>query len=81
MKKLGIILLVTILGLTAFSLVTVAQDLEGSAKIDGSSTVYPVTQAMAEEFSYVHPDVRVTGFILAISRAFGEPPLNYDGGF
>lgn len=60
MKKLGIILMVTILTLTAFSLVTVAQDLEGSVKVDGSSTVYPVTQAMAEEFSYVHPDVRVT---------------------
>ena len=60
MKKLGIILMVAILGLTVFSMVTVAQDLEGSVKIDGSSTVYPVTQAMAEEFSYAYPDVRVT---------------------
>ena len=60
MKKLGIVLMVAILGLTVFSMVTVAQDLEGSVKIDGSSTVYPVTQAMAEEFSYAYPDVRVT---------------------
>ena len=37
-----------------------AQELEGTIKIDGSSTVYPVTQAMAEEFSYVNPRVRVT---------------------
>jgi phosphate transport system substrate-binding protein len=37
-----------------------AQDLEGSVKIDGSSTVYPITQAMAEEFSYVNSKVRVT---------------------
>jgi phosphate transport system substrate-binding protein len=37
-----------------------AEELEGVIKIDGSSTVYPVTQAMAEEFSYVNPRVRVT---------------------
>jgi len=37
-----------------------AEELEGTVKIDGSSTVYPVTQAMAEEFSYVNPRVRVT---------------------
>ena len=37
-----------------------AEELEGTIKIDGSSTVYPVTQAMAEEFSYVNPRVRVT---------------------
>ncbi len=60
MKKTGLVLMVTILALTAFSLITVAQDLDGSVEIDGSSTVYPVTQAMAEEFSYVHSDVRVT---------------------
>ncbi len=28
--------------------------------IDGSSTVYPITEAMAEEFGKQHPDVRVT---------------------
>jgi len=37
-----------------------AEKLEGTIKIDGSSTVYPITQAMAEEFSYVNPRVRVT---------------------
>lgn len=40
--------------------VSAAEQLEGTIKIDGSSTVYPVTQAMAEEFSYVNPRVRVT---------------------
>ncbi|CAN5744949.1 hypothetical protein BH20CHL1_BH20CHL1_05720 [soil metagenome] len=33
--------------------------LEGRVNIDGSSTVYPVTQAMAEEFNLVAPNVQV----------------------
>ncbi len=35
-------------------------DLRGSISIDGSSTVYPLTEAMAEEFRREAPDVRVT---------------------
>ncbi|MAU36076.1 MAG: protein sphX [Flavobacteriales bacterium] len=34
--------------------------LSGDIKIDGSSTVYPVTEAVAEEFRVKYPDVRVT---------------------
>ena len=34
--------------------------LAGDIKIDGSSTVYPITEAVAEEFRAVHPKVRVT---------------------
>lgn len=34
--------------------------LEGTIKIDGSSTVYPVTEAVAEEFRTVQPGVKVT---------------------
>lgn len=34
-------------------------ELSGSIKIAGSSTVYPVTVAMAEEFSKVHPQVEI----------------------
>jgi phosphate transport system substrate-binding protein len=34
--------------------------LEGSISIDGSSTVYPLTEAMAEEFRKEAPDVKVT---------------------
>ena len=37
-----------------------AADLSGSVAIDGSSTVFPVTEAVAEEFRAVAPDVRVT---------------------
>ncbi len=35
-------------------------ELTGPVKIDGSSTVFPVTEAVAEEFRNVHPKVRVT---------------------
>ncbi|MFD0586436.1 PstS family phosphate ABC transporter substrate-binding protein [Paenibacillus sp. GCM10027627] len=33
--------------------------LSGEVKIDGSSTVFPLTEAAAEEFNAEHPDVRV----------------------
>ena len=35
-------------------------DLTGSVQIDGSSTVYPITEAVAEEFRAEAPDVKVT---------------------
>ncbi len=34
--------------------------LSGTVKVDGSSTVYPISEAMAEEFGKAHPKVRVT---------------------
>lgn len=34
--------------------------LSGDILVDGSSTVYPITEAMAEEFGKEHPNVRVT---------------------
>lgn len=34
--------------------------LSGEVKIDGSSTVYPISEAVAEEFRSVQPNVRVT---------------------
>lgn len=36
-----------------------AVDLSGTIEIDGSSTVFPVSEAVAEEFHKIHPDVRV----------------------
>ena len=33
--------------------------LSGEVKIDGSSTVFPITEAVAEEFRAVYPDVKV----------------------
>jgi phosphate transport system substrate-binding protein len=35
-------------------------DLQGDVAIDGSSTVFPITEAMAEEFQRANPNVRVT---------------------
>jgi phosphate transport system substrate-binding protein len=42
------------------STVNSASDMTGSIKIDGSSTVYPITEAVAEEFRGVSPKVKVT---------------------
>lgn len=42
------------------SLPALAQRLSGSVKVDGSSTVYPITEAVAEEFQKKNPSVRVT---------------------
>ena len=47
-------------GTTSQTSTTSASDLSGSIAIDGSSTVFPVTEAVAEEFRSVAPDVRVT---------------------
>ena len=35
-------------------------NLSGAIAIDGSSTVYPITEAVAEEFQIANPDTRVT---------------------
>jgi phosphate transport system substrate-binding protein len=37
-----------------------SEKLSGTIKIDGSSTVYPITEAVAEEFRVDQPDVQVT---------------------
>jgi phosphate transport system substrate-binding protein len=37
-----------------------SEKLQGEIKIDGSSTVYPITEAVAEEFRAEQPDVKVT---------------------
>src|SRR5688572_322048 len=39
---------------------TTGEKLTGEIKIDGSSTVYPITEAVAEEFRADQPDVKVT---------------------
>jgi len=58
MKKTTIVLaLAALLGLGACS---TTKKLEGNIAIDGSSTVYPVTEAVAEEFNAAYPDVKVS---------------------
>jgi phosphate transport system substrate-binding protein len=59
----------------------VAERLKGSVDIDGSSTVYPITEAVAEEFLGVQPRVRVTVGISGTGGGFkrfciGETDIN-----
>src|SRR5262245_52353173 len=39
---------------------TSARAVEGALSIDGSSTVYPITEAVAEEFQKANPKAKVT---------------------
>ena len=45
---------------TAPAAATSAAGLEGRVQLDGSSTVFPISEAVAEEFGAVAPRVRVT---------------------
>ncbi|MFD2671681.1 PstS family phosphate ABC transporter substrate-binding protein [Marinicrinis sediminis] len=47
-------------------------DVSGSITIDGSSTVYPVSQAVAEEFMAAYPDVDVTVNVSGSSNGFAK---------
>lgn len=56
-------------------------NLAGTVKIDGSSTVYPITQAIAEEFNKQNPDVSITVGISGTGGGFkkfvaGETDIN-----
>ncbi|MEW5884547.1 MAG: phosphate-binding protein, partial [Armatimonadota bacterium] len=37
-----------------------SSELSGTIAIDGSSTVFPISEAVAEEFQKLYPNVRVT---------------------
>ena len=57
------------------------ESLSGDIKVDGSSTVYPITEAIAEEFRTVQPDVRVTVGVSGTGGGFkkfsrGETDIN-----
>lgn len=64
MKTLGRLIAVMVAGaaaiITTNSFAQNNKDLKGSIKVDGSSTVYPITEAVAEEFKKEVPAVRVT---------------------
>jgi phosphate transport system substrate-binding protein len=44
----------------AITLSSCFKQYKGRIQIDGSSTVYPITEAVAEEFRNEHPDIRIT---------------------
>ena len=56
-------------------------DLSGTVTIDGSSTVYPITEAVAEEFQIANPGVRVPTSLSGTGGGFkkfcvGETDIN-----
>jgi phosphate transport system substrate-binding protein len=58
-----------------------ATSTHGEIKIDGSSTVYPITEAVAEEFRTEQPDVKVTVGVSGTGGGFkkfgrGETDIN-----
>lgn len=55
-KSLSIALLIALVAAS----VAYAQGLKGKIEIDGSSTVFPITEAVAEEFQIANPGVKVT---------------------
>ena len=62
MEKRTTIMLVAIIAIIIIAVgywyaTTGTQSLAGTIEIDGSSTVFPITQAVAEEFQKDHPDV------------------------
>ncbi len=88
-KKMGLATLlgVSLLALTACGSQTAETPksettaLSGEVKIDGSSTVYPITEAVAEEFTAANPDVRVPVGVSGTGGGFkkfiaGETDIN-----
>jgi phosphate transport system substrate-binding protein len=60
---------------------TPSEKLTGEIKIDGSSTVYPITEAVAEEFRVDQPNVKVTVGVSGTGGGFkkfgrGETDIN-----
>lgn len=59
-RLLKIMLLTSALAITQTSGLLAAEKLKGTVSLDGSSTVFPISEAVAEEFLSVQPRVRVT---------------------
>ncbi|MEM3041447.1 MAG: PstS family phosphate ABC transporter substrate-binding protein [Nitrososphaerota archaeon] len=72
---------VTITVTETVSISSSPSQMKGSVEIDGSSTVYPITEAIAEEFMRLYPNVRVTVGISGTGGGFkrfvtGETDIN-----
>jgi phosphate transport system substrate-binding protein len=59
MKKRGLLLGVCIMMIAGLSISGMAAEKPKIIEVDGSSTVYPITEAVAEEFQKLNPDVKV----------------------
>ena len=60
MKKLLMLIILSAVFLLSIDDKSFAEGLFGKIRIDGSSTVFPITEAVAEEFQKLHRKVRVT---------------------
>ena len=58
MKKLTIVQ--SMVAISALMVSGCGSSLEGDIKIEGSSTVFPISEAVAEEFNAKHPNVRIS---------------------
>jgi phosphate transport system substrate-binding protein len=77
---IAVIAIIAVVGIYWFS-TSGTQDLAGTIEIDGSSTVFPITQAVAEEFQKIHPDIRVNVGVSGTGGGFkrfqtGETDIN-----
>jgi phosphate transport system substrate-binding protein len=77
---ISVIAIIAVVGIYWFS-TSGNQDLIGTIEIDGSSTVFPITQAVAEEFQAIHPEVRVNVGVSGTGGGFkrfqiGETDIN-----
>jgi len=78
---MAIIVLTSCGGSTSNESTTESSKMEGSVRIDGSSTVYPITEAIAEEFRIDQPNVKVTIGVSGTGGGFkkfsrGETDIN-----
>lgn len=81
MKHLAVAILCSLLLSSCGSGEESGQTLSGEVKIDGSSTVFPITEAVAEEFRSEAPNVRVTVGVSGTGGGFqkflrGETDIN-----
>jgi phosphate transport system substrate-binding protein len=61
MKKIPVWLVLAVFAISAVNPVwAIADEMKGRIAVDGSSTVYPITEAVAEEFQNSNPGIRVT---------------------
>lgn len=80
-KIVPVVAVVAVLVVAYWYFTTASLKLSGTIEIDGSSTVFPITQAVAEEFQNVHPDIRVNVGISGTGGGFkrftvGETDIN-----
>lgn len=81
MRKIGIILGAATVMFSCGNKKENNNTLTGTINIDGSSTVYPITEAAAEEFKKVYPDVKVAVALSGTGGGFkkfvrGETDIN-----